>query len=157
MNTVPEMMQAIDPEQAGGPEVLKVVQRPVPRPQEGEVLIKVEAAGVNRPDVMQRMGLYPPPPGAPTIPGLEVAGRIVAVGAGVGSVAEGWGGTAVGSAGRAVLAGSSDEEPPEMGLRSGAALAHPITPTAASTRVAATLRLGMSSSSARGRDLPACA
>ena len=82
MNTVPEMMQAIDPEQAGGPEVLKVVQRPVPRPQEGEVLIKVEAAGVNRPDVMQRMGLYPPPPGAPTIPGLEVAGRIVAVGAG---------------------------------------------------------------------------
>jgi putative PIG3 family NAD(P)H quinone oxidoreductase len=82
MNTVPETMLAIDPEEAGGPEVLKVVERPVPKPGEGELLIRVEAAGVNRPDVMQRLGLYPPPPGAPTIPGLEIAGRIVSVGAG---------------------------------------------------------------------------
>jgi len=82
MNTVPETMLAIDPEAAGGPEVLKIVQRPVPKPGPGELLIKVEAAGVNRPDVLQRMGHYPPPPGAPTIPGLEIAGRVVAVGAG---------------------------------------------------------------------------
>ena len=82
MNTVPETMLAIDPEEAGGPEVLKAVQRPVPKPGEGELLIKVEAAGVNRPDVMQRMGHYPPPPGAPTVPGLEIAGRIVGVGPG---------------------------------------------------------------------------
>jgi NADPH:quinone reductase len=82
MNTVPETMLAIDPETAGGPEVLKAVKRPVPKPAAGELLIKVEAAGVNRPDVMQRMGLYPPPPGAPTIPGLEIAGRVVAVGPG---------------------------------------------------------------------------
>jgi putative PIG3 family NAD(P)H quinone oxidoreductase len=77
MNTPPETMVAIDPEAAGGPEVLVAVERPVPRPRRGEVLIRVAAAGVNRPDVMQRLGLYPPPPGAPTIPGLEVAGTIV--------------------------------------------------------------------------------
>src|SRR3954470_6623396 len=70
-------MIAIDPAEAGGPEVLQPVERPVPEPGEGEVLIRVEAAGVNRPDVMQRRGLYPPPPGAPSIPGLEVAGTIV--------------------------------------------------------------------------------
>jgi putative PIG3 family NAD(P)H quinone oxidoreductase len=70
-------MIAIDPAQAGGPEVLQPVERPVPVPGPGEVLIRVAAAGVNRPDVMQRLGLYPPPPGAPTIPGLEVAGTIV--------------------------------------------------------------------------------
>jgi putative PIG3 family NAD(P)H quinone oxidoreductase len=80
MNTPPEMMTAIDPKQAGGPEVLVAVERPVPRPGPGEVLIEVAAAGVNRPDVMQRLGLYPPPAGAPTIPGLEVAGTIAAVG-----------------------------------------------------------------------------
>jgi NADPH2:quinone reductase len=82
MNTLPAAMVAIDPEGAGGPEVLKPVERPVPRPGPGELLIKVEAAGVNRPDVMQRLGLYPPPPGAPSIPGLEIAGRVVAVGEG---------------------------------------------------------------------------
>ena len=81
---IPEMMTAIDPEVAGGPEVLVPIQRPTPMPGEGEVLIRVAAAGVNRPDVMQRQGLYPPPPGAPSIPGLEIAGDIVAVGAGVG-------------------------------------------------------------------------
>src|SRR4051812_1675473 len=70
-------MIAIDPAEAGGPEVLQPVERPVPEPGEGEVLIRVEAAGVNRPDVMQRLGLYPPPPGAPSVPGLEIAGTIV--------------------------------------------------------------------------------
>ncbi|SNS10305.1 putative NAD(P)H quinone oxidoreductase, PIG3 family [Sphingomonas laterariae] len=83
MAALPEFMRAIDPEEAGGPEVLRVVERPVPRPGAGEVLIQVAAAGVNRPDVMQRKGLYPPPPGASSIPGLEVAGRIVALGEGV--------------------------------------------------------------------------
>jgi putative PIG3 family NAD(P)H quinone oxidoreductase len=73
-------MTAIDPEAPGGPEVLRAVTRPVPRPGAGEVLVRVHAAGVNRPDVMQRQGKYPPPPGAPSIPGLEIAGEIVAVG-----------------------------------------------------------------------------
>src|SRR3954470_2784725 len=73
-------MIAIDPAEAGGPEVLQPVERPVPEPGEGEVLIRVEGAGVNRPDVMQRLGLYPPPPGAPSVPGLEVAGTIVGTG-----------------------------------------------------------------------------
>lgn len=80
MNVVdlPETMIAIDPESPGGPEVLKPVERPVPKPGPGEVLIKVAAAGVNRPDVLQRKGAYPPPPGAPSILGLEVAGKVVA-------------------------------------------------------------------------------
>ncbi len=82
MGSVPEMMTAIDPACPGGPEVLQPVERPVPRPGPGEVLIAVEAAGVNRPDVLQRMGMYPPPRGAPSIPGLEVAGRVVALGEG---------------------------------------------------------------------------
>jgi putative PIG3 family NAD(P)H quinone oxidoreductase len=77
MDAIPDTMIAIDPARPGGPEVLQPVERPVPKPGAGEVLIRVEAAGVNRPDVMQRLGLYPPPPGAPAIPGLEVAGTIV--------------------------------------------------------------------------------
>jgi putative PIG3 family NAD(P)H quinone oxidoreductase len=77
--TIPATMTAIDPANPGGPEVLQPVTRPVPHPGAGEVLVKVAAAGVNRPDVLQRMGLYPMPPGAPTIPGLEIAGSIVAV------------------------------------------------------------------------------
>ena len=81
--TIPETMQAIDPEAHGGPEVLRLVERPVPQPQSGEVLIRVAAAGVNRPDVLQRKGGYPPPPGAPSIMGLEVSGTVVAVGEGV--------------------------------------------------------------------------
>jgi putative PIG3 family NAD(P)H quinone oxidoreductase len=84
MSTLPDSMLAIDPDEAGGPEVLRPVQRPVPRPGPGELLIEVAAAGVNRPDVMQRLGLYPPPPGAPTIPGLEIAGTVVAAGEGAG-------------------------------------------------------------------------
>ncbi len=69
MSELPTTMRAIDPAAPGGPEVLTVVERPVPAPRAGEVLVKVAAAGVNRPDVMQRRGLYPPPPGAPSIPG----------------------------------------------------------------------------------------
>jgi putative PIG3 family NAD(P)H quinone oxidoreductase len=73
-------MMAIDPETAGGPEVLVPVERPVPVAGPGDYLVKVAAAGVNRPDVMQRKGMYPPPKGAPSIPGLEIAGTVVAVG-----------------------------------------------------------------------------
>jgi putative PIG3 family NAD(P)H quinone oxidoreductase len=80
MNTLPESMIAIDPEGPGGPEVLEPVERPVPKPGPGELLIEVAAAGVNRPDVMQRLGLYPAPAGAPTILGLEVAGVVVGAG-----------------------------------------------------------------------------
>jgi len=80
---LPQTMQAIDPEAPGGPEVLQLVERPVPQPAAGEVLVRVAAAGVNRPDVLQRKGGYPPPPGAPSIPGLEIAGTVVALGADV--------------------------------------------------------------------------
>ena len=80
---IPLTMTAIDPAAAGGPEVLRAVERPVPMPGSDEVLIRVHAAGVNRPDVLQRKGGYPPPPGAPTILGLEIAGDVVAVGDGV--------------------------------------------------------------------------
>lgn len=80
MDDIPATMQAIDPAAPGGPEVLVAVERPVPQPGSGEVLIRVAAAGVNRPDVLQRKGGYPPPPGAPSIPGLEVAGTVVALG-----------------------------------------------------------------------------
>jgi putative PIG3 family NAD(P)H quinone oxidoreductase len=80
MAALPEEMNAIDPAGPGGPEVLTLVRRPVPEPGAGELLIRVAAAGVNRPDVVQRRGLYPPPPGAPSIPGLEVAGTVAAVG-----------------------------------------------------------------------------
>jgi NADPH:quinone reductase len=80
MTELPTMMQAIDPSIPGGPEVLVPVERPVPVPAKGEVLIRVAAAGVNRPDVLQRKGAYPPPPGAPSILGLEIAGEVVAVG-----------------------------------------------------------------------------
>jgi putative PIG3 family NAD(P)H quinone oxidoreductase len=87
--TIPAVMRAIDPAQPGGPDVLQVVERPVPAPGPGEVLIRVHAAGVNRPDVLQRMGLYPMPPGAPTIMGLEAAGEVVALGEGVSTIAVG--------------------------------------------------------------------
>jgi putative PIG3 family NAD(P)H quinone oxidoreductase len=83
MSALPDRMTAIGIKAPGGPQMLVAEQRPVPSPADGEILVKVEAAGVNRPDVMQRMGLYPPPPGAPDIPGLEIAGEIVALGAGV--------------------------------------------------------------------------
>src|SRR3546814_4419020 len=75
-------MTAIAISAPGGPDVLQPETRPVPRPGPGEVLIRVAAAGVNRPDVLQRMGFYPPPPGASDLPGLEIAGVIAAVGPG---------------------------------------------------------------------------
>jgi NADPH2:quinone reductase len=78
--SLPETMHAVEISQPGGPEVLKPATRPLPRPQAGEVLIRVAAAGVNRPDCFQRAGSYAPPPGASDLPGLEVAGTIVARG-----------------------------------------------------------------------------
>jgi putative PIG3 family NAD(P)H quinone oxidoreductase len=77
---VPARMTAIEITRPGDPDVLRPVERPVPNPGPGEVLVRVEAAGVNRPDLMQRLGKYPPPPGASDIPGLEIAGTIVQVG-----------------------------------------------------------------------------
>ena len=83
MDNFPAHMIAIDPQVPGGPEVLQPVERAVPTPAAGEVLIKVAAAGVNRPDVLQRRGMYAPPPSNSTVPGLELAGEIVATGEGV--------------------------------------------------------------------------
>lgn len=83
MAALPTTMTAIGIKAAGGPDMLVSEQRPAPVPGAGEILVKVAAAGVNRPDVMQRMGLYPPPPGAPDIPGLEIAGEVAALGADV--------------------------------------------------------------------------
>ena len=80
---LPETMTAIEISTPGAPDVLRAATLPVPTPAPGEVLIAVRAAGVNRPDVIQRKGAYPPPPGASPLPGLEVAGEIAAVGAGV--------------------------------------------------------------------------
>jgi NADPH2:quinone reductase len=79
--SVPLEMTVIEIAAPGGPEQLKVAQRPVPVPKDEEVLVRVAAAGVNRPDVMQRQGRYPPPAGASDLPGLEIAGEIVALGA----------------------------------------------------------------------------
>ena len=83
MTELPTSMTVIGIKEPGGPEVLVPEQRPVPVPREGEILVKVAAAGVNRPDVQQRKGLYPPPPGAPDVPGLEIAGEIAALGPGI--------------------------------------------------------------------------
>jgi len=77
---LPQQMQVVEISSPGGPEVLRVAMRPLPQPQAGEVLIKVAAAGVNGPDLMQRKGLYPPPAGAPDLLGLEVSGEIAALG-----------------------------------------------------------------------------
>jgi len=82
MTTLPTTMIAIDPAESGGPDVLRPVERPVPSPGPGELLIKVAAAGVNRPDILQREGKYPSPAGATTILGLELAGEVVALGEG---------------------------------------------------------------------------
>ena len=78
--SLPHDMTVVEIAAPGGPEQLKPARRPVPQPGEGEVLVRVAAAGVNRPDVMQRQGRYPPPPGASDLPGLEIAGEIVALG-----------------------------------------------------------------------------
>src|SRR5438477_1201524 len=82
MSTLPSQMTAIASREPGGPDVLVPQTRPLPAAGTGEVLVRVAAAGVNRPDVMQRQGLYPPPPGASEIPGLEIAGEVVALGDG---------------------------------------------------------------------------
>ena len=83
MTALPARMTAIAIRESGGPDVLVPEPQPVPTPGPGEILVKVAAAGVNRPDVMQRKGLYPPPKGATDIPGLEIAGEVVALGDGV--------------------------------------------------------------------------
>ncbi len=80
-STVPAKMQAISIVKPGGPEVLQLLEHPVPQVGEEQLLVKIAAAGVNRPDILQRMGAYPPPPGAPEIPGLEIAGIVAARGA----------------------------------------------------------------------------
>lgn len=80
MTNLPTTMTAIEIREPGGPEVLTPVTRPVPTPGHGEILVKIAAAGVNRPDISQRQGRYPPPPGASDLPGLEVAGTVVALG-----------------------------------------------------------------------------
>jgi putative PIG3 family NAD(P)H quinone oxidoreductase len=86
MADIPSEMRFIDMKGSGPPEVLVAATGPVPKPQAGEVLVKVAAAGINRPDVIQRQGSYPPPPGASPIPGLEIAGTVAALGDG----AAGW-------------------------------------------------------------------
>src|SRR5438552_2619785 len=89
MSKLPTTMTAIEITAPGGPEVLQPTTRPMPLPSTGEVLIAVAAAGINRPDVFQREGSYPPPPGASDIPGLEVSGTIAVVGLGVRHLAVG--------------------------------------------------------------------
>jgi putative PIG3 family NAD(P)H quinone oxidoreductase len=81
---LPDHMTAVEISAPGGADVLRAVRRPLPRPEAGEILIRVEAAGVNRPDILQRLGKYPPPPGASDLPGLEVAGAVAAVGGSAG-------------------------------------------------------------------------
>lgn len=81
--SLPQRMTAIAIGEPGGPMTLKPEERPVPKPRAGEILVRVRAAGVNRPDVAQRKGVYPPPPGASELPGLEVAGEVAALGADV--------------------------------------------------------------------------
>jgi NADPH:quinone reductase len=88
-NSLPDRMQVVEISRPGGPEVLRLATRPLPQPRTGEVLIRVAAAGVNRPDCMQRAGTYAPPPGASELPGLEVAGTVVALGEGVSEWKEG--------------------------------------------------------------------
>ena len=87
--SVPASMKVIEILEPGGPEMLRPCTRPVPEPAEGEVLVKVAAAGVNFPDVAQRRGNYPPPPGASDLPGLELSGEVVALGPGVSEPAPG--------------------------------------------------------------------
>ncbi|WP_454624600.1 NAD(P)H-quinone oxidoreductase [Bradyrhizobium cenepequi] len=82
MENLPAQMTVIGISKPGGPEVLLPETRPVPAPGQGEILVRVKAAGVNRPDVAQRSGSYPPPPGASDLPGLEISGEVVAVGPG---------------------------------------------------------------------------
>jgi NADPH:quinone reductase len=89
MSALPLEMKAIEIAAPGGPEQLRPTTRPVPQPGEGEVLIRVDAAGVNRPDILQRQGNYPPPPGTSDLPGMEVAGTIAALGPAVSALSVG--------------------------------------------------------------------
>ena len=100
---LPSTMTAVEIAQPGGPDVLRPVTMPVPEPGAGELLIRVAAAGINRPDVLQRKGVYPPPPGASPLPGLEVAGTVAALG----PDATGW---ALGDTVCALLAGGGYAE-----------------------------------------------
>ena len=86
---LPGEMTVVEIAAPGGPEQLKTALRPTPKPGDNEVLVRVEAAGVNRPDVMQRQGRYPPPPGASDLPGMEIAGEVVALGPNVSGVSLG--------------------------------------------------------------------
>ena len=86
LGTDTNMMRCVEIAAPGGPEQLRLVERPIPVPGRGEVLVRVAAAGVNRPDILQRMGAYPPPPGASDIPGLEIAGTVIAAGDGAGEL-----------------------------------------------------------------------
>ena len=81
MSDLPATMTAIEVDEPGGPEALMTVEQPLPAVGANEVLIKVAAAGVNRADILQRRGFYPPPPGAPNTPGLEAAGTVAALAA----------------------------------------------------------------------------
>ncbi|WP_068117182.1 NAD(P)H-quinone oxidoreductase [Tropicimonas marinistellae] len=124
---MPETMRAVEIREPGGPEVLALSNRPVPQPAQGEILIRVAWAGVNRPDALQRAGSYKAPPGASDLPGLEAAGEVAAVGAGVSN----W---SVGDAVCALLPGGGYAEyvttpaahalsiPTDMGLREAACL-----------------------------------
>lgn len=103
MSALPATMTCVEISKPGGPEVLVPATRPVPLPKAGEILIKVAATAVNRPDIAQRAGLYPPPPGASDLPGLEAAGTVAALGGGV----TGW---AVGDAICALTPGGSYAE-----------------------------------------------
>ena len=86
---IPDTMRVVEMEGTGGPEILRLGKRPTPRPGPGQVLVRVAAAGVNGPDMMQRKGLYPPPPGASDLLGLEIAGQVVGTGEGVTAWSEG--------------------------------------------------------------------
>ena len=89
MSALPATMTCVEIKTPGGPEALVPATRPVPQPKAGELLIKVAATGVNRPDLAQRAGHYPPPPGASDLPGLEAAGTVAAIGSGVSGWKEG--------------------------------------------------------------------
>jgi NADPH:quinone reductase len=120
-------MKTILIREAGGPDVLTVADVPVPEPRHGEVLIKVAAAGVNRPDVLQRMGLYPPPRGASNVPGLEVAGEVVKLGEGTSRLQLGDKVTALTAGGgyaeyAAALEGACMRLPQGLGMTDAAAL-----------------------------------
>ena len=84
-----QMMRAVEITSPGGPDVLKLTERPIPEPGNGQVIVKVAYAGVNRPDALQRAGAYDPPPGASDLPGLEASGEVVAIGSGVEGIAIG--------------------------------------------------------------------